>query len=73
MHDPLNQFKCTRCEHGHCKTLRNLNSHLRSHEEEEVRHASTSSSDSKVCPKCGKKWLTEQKKQKKKGARPIAV
>ncbi|KAG5668739.1 hypothetical protein PVAND_016666 [Polypedilum vanderplanki] len=59
MHDPSNQFKCTRCQYGNCKTLRNLNAHLRSHDEEEIRHAASSDGNSKVCPTCGKAWQTD--------------
>ncbi|KAG5668699.1 hypothetical protein PVAND_016628 [Polypedilum vanderplanki] len=57
MHDPSNQFKCTRCQHGHCRTLRNLNAHLKSHDEEEVKNLIEK--DSKVCPKCSKAWQTD--------------
>ncbi|KAL7011819.1 hypothetical protein ACKWTF_014473 [Chironomus riparius] len=59
MHDPINQFKCSKCEHGHCKTLRNLNSHLRTHEEEEVRATMTGDCSNKICPTCGKEWKTD--------------
>lgn len=50
MHDPANPHKCNLCINGHCKTLRNLNAHLKTHEDDE--------NLDKTCPKCQKKWQT---------------
>lgn len=32
-HNPSNKFKCKKCSNGSCKTIKNLNAHLRLHDE----------------------------------------
>lgn len=51
MHDPLNPHKCNICSFGHCKTQKNLQSHLKTHEEK-LKIA-------KSCLKCDKKFQTD--------------